>query len=136
APGKVLFPAADPIGKQVRIGRTQYTVVGVFGERPNPLGGKQADEFAIIPHTTWQKLYGADSLRIFGIVHRDVSIVVIPREGVTQEAAMREARELMRARHGLRLDQEDDFDIPTQAALFQLWERISGGLVIALVVIS
>jgi len=39
APGKVLFPAADPIGKQVRIGRTQYTVVGVFGKRPNPLGG-------------------------------------------------------------------------------------------------
>ena len=81
APGKVLFPATDPIGKQVRIGRTLYTVVGVFGKRPNPLGGSQADEFAIIPHTTWQKVYGADALRIFGVVHRDVSIIVDPARG-------------------------------------------------------
>ena len=136
APGTTLFPATDPIGKQVRIGKAQYTVVGVFGKRPNPMGGTGPDEFAIIPHTTWQKVYGADSLRIFGIVHRDVSIVVIPREGVTQAAAMREVQEIMRARHGLRLDQEDDFDIATQAALFQLWERISGGIFMALVVIS
>src|SRR6187397_789827 len=136
APGKVLFPAADPIGKLVRIGRTQYTVVGVFGKRPNPLGGNQADEFAIIPHTTWQKVYGADALRIFGIVHRDVSIIVIPRDEVPQAAAMREVEEIMRARHGLRLDQESDFDVATQAALFQLWDRISSGIFMALVVIS
>ena len=136
APGTTLFPAADPIGKQVRMGRTLYTVVGVFGKRPNPLGGSGPDEFAIIPHTTWQKVYGADALRIFGIVHRDVSIIVIPRDGVTQEAAMREVEEIMRARHGLRLDQESDFDIATQAALFQVWERISGGIFLALVVIS
>jgi putative ABC transport system permease protein len=136
APGSALFPATDPIGKQVRMGRTLYTVVGVFGKRPNPLGGSGPDEFAVVPHTTWQKVYGADALRIFGIVHRDISIIVIPREGVTQEAAMREIGEVMRARHGLRLDQENDFDIATQAALLQLWERISGGIFLALVVIS
>ena len=115
---------------------SQYTVVGVFGKRPNPLGGNQADEFAIIPHTTWQKVYGADALRIFGIVHRDVSIIVIPREDVPQAAAMREVEEIMRARHGLRLDQESDFDIGTQDALFKVWERISSGIFLALVVIS
>jgi hypothetical protein len=111
----------------------QYTVVGVFGKRPNPLGGNQADEFAIIPHTTWQKVYGADALRIFGIVHRDVSIIVIPRENVPQAMAIREVEEIMRARHGLRLDQESDFDIGTQDALFKVWERISGGIFLALV---
>jgi len=136
APGNTLFPAADPVGKQVRIGRTQYTVVGVFGKRPNPLGGTQADEFALIPHTTWQKVYGADALRIFGIVHRDIAMIVIPRDDVTQAAAMREIEEIMRARHGLRLDQENDFDIATQAAMLQVWERISGGIFLALVVIS
>ena len=136
APGKVLFPATDPIGKQIRIGRTQYTVVGVFGKRPNPLGGTQADEFAIIPHTTWQKVYGADALRIFNIVHRDIAMIVIPRDGVTLPAAMREVEEIMRARHGLRLDQESDFDIGTQDALFKVWERISSGIFLALVVIS
>jgi putative ABC transport system permease protein len=136
APGTTLFPNTDPIGKQVRIGRTLYTVVGVFGKRPNPLGGSGPDEFAIIPHTTWNKVYGADALRIFGIVHRDIMIVVIPREGVTQQAAMREVQDIMRARHGLKLDQEDDFDIATQAALFKVWDSISSGIFMALVVIS
>jgi putative ABC transport system permease protein len=42
----------------------------------------------------------------------------------------------MRARHGLRLDEESDFDIGTQDALFKVWERISGGIFLALVVIS
>ena len=42
----------------------------------------------------------------------------------------------MRARHGLRLDQESDFDIGTQDALFKVWERIGSGIFLALVVIS
>src|SRR5688500_2174955 len=45
APGKALFPSSDPIGKQIRIGRSLYTVVGVFAKRPNPLGGSGPDEF-------------------------------------------------------------------------------------------
>jgi putative ABC transport system permease protein len=137
APGKALFPAADPIGKQIRIGRSLYTVVGVFAKRPNPLGGSGPDEFAIIPHTTWQKVYGADALRIFGVVHRDVTIIVIPREDVSRVAAMREIEEIMRSRHGLRLDQESDFDMATQDALFKVWEQMSGGIgVMAIMTIS
>lgn len=49
-------------------------MVGVFGRRPNPFGGTGVDEFAVIPWTTWQKAYGADGFRIFGIVHRNVTI--------------------------------------------------------------
>jgi putative ABC transport system permease protein len=65
-----------------------------------------------------------------------VSIIVIPRDEVPQATAMREVEEIMRARHGLRLDQESDFDIGTQDALFKVWERISSGIFLALVVIS
>ena len=49
APGTALFPPRIRFGKLVRIGRTEYTVVGVLGKRPNPLGGSGADEFAIVP---------------------------------------------------------------------------------------
>jgi putative ABC transport system permease protein len=49
---------------------------------------------------------------------------------------MREVEEIMRARHGLRLDQESDFDIGTQEAIFKIWERISSGIFMALVAIS
>ncbi len=116
--------------------RHEYTVVGVFGKRPNPFGGNQADEFAILPWTTWQKAYGADAFRIFGVVHRDVVIIAIPREEVSRADAMREVEEIMRSRHGLRLDQENDFDIATQDALFKVWDQLSRAIFLALVVIS
>jgi putative ABC transport system permease protein len=136
APAKALFPNTDPIGKKVRAGKGEYTVVGYYGKRPNPLGGSQADEFAVVPWTSWQKVYGADGFRILGIVHRDVTIIAIPREGVPQANAIREVEEIMRARHGLRLDQESDFDIGTQDALFKFWDNLSRAVFLALVVIS
>jgi putative ABC transport system permease protein len=42
----------------------------------------------------------------------------------------------MRIRHGLRLDEPDDFDLVTQDAILQLWDRISRATFLGLVVIS
>jgi putative ABC transport system permease protein len=136
APAKALFPNTDPIGKKVRAGKAEYTVVGYYGKRPNPLGGSQADEFAVVPWTSWQKVYGKDGFRILGVVHRDITVIAIPREGVPQADAITEVETIMRARHGLRLDQESDFDIGTQDALFKFWDNLSRAVFLALVVIS
>jgi putative ABC transport system permease protein len=136
APAQVLFPLADPIGKRVRAGKAEYTVIGVLGKRPNPFGGNEADEFAIVPWTTWQKVYGADALRIFGIVHRDVNVVVIPREDVPRETALREVEEIMRSRRGLKLDEESDFDIETQETFLKFWDQLSSAIFLALVAVS
>ena len=136
APARTLFPAVDPDRQAGPHGRHAYTVVGVFGKRPNPLGGTGPTSSRSSRTRPGRRSTAPTRFRIFGIVHRDIAIIVIPREGVTQAAAMREVEEIMRARHGLRLDQENDFDIATQAALLQFWERISGGIFLALVVIS
>jgi putative ABC transport system permease protein len=136
APARALFPNSDPIGKRIRAGKAEYTVVGYFAKRPSPLGGSGPDEFAVVPWTTWQKVYGVDGFRIFGIVHRDVTIIAIPREEVPRADAVREVEEIMRARHGLRLDQESDFDIGTQDALFKVWDQLSSAIFLALIVIS
>jgi putative ABC transport system permease protein len=136
APARVLFPDIDPIGKRIRAGKHEYTVVGVFGARPNPFGGTAFDEFAVVPWTTYQKAYGIDGFRIFGIVHRDVSIVAVPREEVLRSDAILEVEAILRSRHGLRLDQENDFDIATQDTLFKFWDQISRAIFLALIVIS
>ena len=47
-----LFPAADPVGKVVRMDGRAYTVVGVFGQRPSPLG--DANSFVTVPWTTYE----------------------------------------------------------------------------------
>jgi putative ABC transport system permease protein len=60
----------------------------------------------------------------------------VPRDGVSQARAIADIERVMRIRHGLRLDQANDFDIVTQDAFLQLWDRISQGTFFALVVIS
>ena len=49
---------------------------------------------------------------------------------------MADAERVMRIRHGLKLDQPDDFDLLTQDAFLKLWDQISQGTFLALVVIS
>src|SRR6185295_12577474 len=65
-----------------------------------------------------------------------IQIAVVPREGVSQETAMADVQRVMRIRHGLKLDDPDDFDLVTQDAFLKLWDRISQATFFALIVIS
>ena len=56
APAETLFPNTDPIGKQIRVGPEEFTVLGVLSKRPSLLGGNP-DEFAVIPISTYDKIY-------------------------------------------------------------------------------
>src|SRR5512145_3068516 len=53
-----LFPSTDPLGKKVRIGSNEFTVIGVLGKRPSPGGFGGADDLAVIPFTAHEKFYG------------------------------------------------------------------------------
>ena len=50
----------DPIGKPIRIGDVEYTVIGVVGKRPSPGGFAGADDFAIMPYTAFRKQFGSE----------------------------------------------------------------------------
>ncbi len=146
SPYKALFPNQDPIGKFVRIGSGVYEVVGVVAPRPSVGGfGTGQDEFAVIPYTTHQKLFGWQRRR--GNIHmggttadastmQSAMIAIVPREGATRDAAMDEVEQIMRIRHGLKLDQPDDFDIITQDAALKVWDQVSQATFLGLVVIS
>jgi putative ABC transport system permease protein len=125
----------DPIGKAVRIGSAEYTVLGVIGKRPSPGGFGGADDFAIIPYTTFRKQFGSEKVRRqFGGIF--AMIPVLPKEGVSREEMMREVEAIMRIRHGLTLDQPNDFDLVTSDAILAVWDQISSAILLALVVIS
>ena len=136
-PFQALFPAVDPIGKTVRIGNQPYTVIGVIGPRPG-LGGLDAgqDDVALIPHSAYQKQFGVRLSQSRRGRMQFLLIGAVPREGVAREDAVRDVTEVMRIRHGLRLDEPNDFDIMTQDTALRLWEQISGATFLALVAIS
>jgi putative ABC transport system permease protein len=143
-PWQSLFPNIDPIGKVVRIGSNEFTVIGVLGKRPSPGGfSTGADDFAVIPFSAHEKFYGKvlkGSAKISAnsfnpAVFRTAMIAVVPREGMRDEA-MREVEALMRIRHKLNLEQPNDFDLVTQDAVLKVWDQISQATFLGLVVIS
>jgi putative ABC transport system permease protein len=133
APGETLFKNTDPIGKKIRIGRDEFTVVGVFGKRPSPIGGNP-DEFAVIPITTYDKLYPPPRFR--GIIMRFLMISVVPYPGVGRAQIQGEVEQIMRSRHRLRLDQESDFDLVTSEVVMKIFDQLTQAVFLALVVIS
>jgi putative ABC transport system permease protein len=142
-PYQALFAASgtDPIGKMVRVGAERYTVVGVFVERP-AVGGFNAgqDDFVVLPYTAYQRQFGLRGATVGRGANRRVvvpmQIAAVPRDGVPQSVALAEVQQVMRSRHGLRLDDPDDFDLVTQDAILELWDSISQATLLALVVIS
>jgi putative ABC transport system permease protein len=128
----------DPIGKTVRVGSHRCIVVGVFDKRPTAGGfNLGADDFAVIPYTTYQRHYGLNPT----IVRRGAAIVpiqisMVPREGVELADAIADVERVMRIRHGLRLDEPNDFDLTTLDSVLKLWDQISQATFFALVVIS
>ena len=125
----------DPIGKPVRVGGVEYTVIGVVGKRPSPGGFAGADDFAIMPYTAFRKQFGNEKRQRgpFGI---PVMIAVLPKDGVSREEAMAELETIMRIRHGLTLDKPNDFDLVTSDAILAVWDQISRAILLSLVVIS
>ena len=136
SPYEALFQknGTDPVGKKVRVGAAEYTVVGVLAKRPSAIGDQ--DDFVVIPQTTYQALFSGPQVRQRGFATGSATIVVVPYKTATHEEALQQVEEIMRIRHGLKLDEPDDFDVGTQDALLKVWDRISNGIFLALVVIS
>ena len=129
---------ADPIGKTVRIGSDQFQVVGVFSGRPSPGNfSLNQDDFVVLPYTTFQRVYGVSVVQSFrGRFGTPVMLAAVPRAGVSQSEALDDIEQILRSRHGLRLDEQNDFDLVTQDALMRVWDQVSQATFFALVVIS
>jgi putative ABC transport system permease protein len=138
-PYQALFEprAIDPIGKVVRLGSVEYTVIGVMDKRPS-IGSfaMGQDDFTVIPYTAYRKQFGSEKIRTGPFGGVGGMIAVVPHDSVTREEAMREVETIMRIRHGLTLDKPNDFDLVTSDAILAVWDQISAAILLSLVVIS
>jgi len=112
-----LLKGADPIGKEIRVSGVPYTVIGL-GDRQGKTFGQSQDNWVAVPLTAYQKTYGtAKSVIIYNQA---------PSGAEQMEAAVDQARLIMR---GLRHDRpgaEDSFTIETSSALAGLLGTITG----------
>ena len=118
-----LFPTADPLGETVRVRGRHFTIVGIAEPQGTTFGVTQ-DDFVVISLETWQKIFDRRA---------DVDISIKAADPDDVQAAIDEARMLMRIRHKLRPSEEDDFGFITTQEFLELYQRVTTGVYSALV---
>ncbi|HWO01178.1 MAG TPA: ABC transporter permease [Blastocatellia bacterium] len=109
-----LFPGADPLGQTIQIDDHQYAIVGV-AQKKGTVFGFSRDNFAKIPLSTFQKIYGS---------RRSVNISIKAREGQMQQAED-QARLITRTQHHLDYHETDDFGMITSEGVNELFNNLT-----------
>jgi len=99
----VLFGNEDPIDGVIRIKKIPFRVIGVLGAKGQTGHGTDQDDVVMIPYTTMQK-------RVMAITHVQSIVVSAVSAEKTQEA-QQQMTALLRQRHRIQPDQDDDFFI-------------------------
>jgi len=123
-----LFGPADPIGKVIRVRGLPCKVVASMHRKGLSVSGQDQDDTVILPYTTaMKKIKGNDWLD--DVLCSAVSPNVIKMAG--QQAAA-----LLRDRHHLRPDQDDDFNIRNPEDVIQAQLEASRTMTTLLVAIA
>ena len=107
-----LFGDEDPVGRTIRIEKSPYLVTGVLAAKGQSLDGRDQDDTVLIPVTTAQrKLFGSQfqgSVRF---------LMVQASSAQAMPAAEREMNQLLRQRHHIKDDMDEDFSVRNLTAI-------------------
>ncbi|MFN0161084.1 MAG: ABC transporter permease, partial [Burkholderiales bacterium] len=107
-----LFGDEDPVGKTIRIRNSPYLVIGALSRKGQSLDGRDQDDTILVPVTTAQrKLFGS---QFPGTVRY---MMVQAGSADLMDGVEREITELLRQRHRLNADAENDFTIRNLTAV-------------------
>jgi putative ABC transport system permease protein len=106
---KNLFADGDPIGSEIRLGKTPFTVVGVLAPKGQTASGSDQDDVVIVPYTAAQT-----RLNGFSFVGQILAMASSPNDLL---AAQEEIKVIMRAAHGIPNGGTDDFTVRDQTAI-------------------
>jgi putative ABC transport system permease protein len=127
-----LFGATDPLGQTINIGDSlPCRVIGVLLSKGQTPGGRDLDDIVLIPVTTFQAFLGMPQ------GYEEIHIQVRSRDML--DAAIAEARSIVRRSHALSNGQPDDFRIssPAQSARVANYvSQILTGLLMAIASVS
>ena len=130
-PARRLFPdVPNPVGRTVRINGVPFRVIGVMSDKGGSAFGDYND-LAFIPITVAQEmLYDARDPRTGELLVTGIMLQAARAE-YTDEI-VRRITTLLRERHRIRFQDEDDFAILTQFELISIFGQISSVLTVFL----
>ena len=100
-----LFAGADPIGQTIRVRKIPFTVIGTLVPKGQSAQGQDQDDTILMPISTAKKKVVGGRQNNAGTVGQ---IIVQARDGRTQQA-LTEITELLRQRHKLQPNEDNDF---------------------------
>jgi putative ABC transport system permease protein len=114
-----LFGGSDPIGQVIRIKNVPFTVVGTLVPKGQSPMGQDQDDVILLPISTAKK-------KVLGVNQANAasvgSIMVQARDGSLMSQAEEQTRTLLRQRHRLQPNQEDDFTVRNLEEVFSAQE--------------
>lgn len=124
------FPFESPLEKTLEIGGQQFRVVGVLEKREQLFGGGGGnnDQSNII----YMPMGSALKLKPNA---EDLFILAIAREG-SFDKAKDDIEDLLRVRRNVKLGEKNNFGMATAASIVDQFQAITGGVFLAMVVIS
>ena len=99
-----LFAGGDPVGQTIRVKNLPFRVLGVLAPKGSNAWGRDQDDVIMVPYTTVQKKFQRGVLYV-------QSGIVQAVNSTASYAAQEQIRELLRQRHRLGPEQDDDFFI-------------------------
>jgi putative ABC transport system permease protein len=120
------FPGTDPLGKVIRIGNDEFTVIGTL-EKIGSVLGQDQDNFVIVPLNRYFRMRPRFSLTL--------NVLTSETPG-SFERAQDEVTALLRARRHVRPGAENDFFIGTKESYMSLWQSISGAFFAVFMMVS
>jgi len=120
-----LFLGVDSIGKTLRIGSDEFTVIGTV-EKVGSVLGQDQDNFVMVPLSVFLRMQGA---------HTSLTINV---KATSQdfESAQDQAQLILRARRHLAPKAENDFFLGTKESYMALWRSISSAFFAVFIMVS
>ncbi|MBE6447748.1 MAG: FtsX-like permease family protein [Alphaproteobacteria bacterium] len=113
-----LFGDVDPIGRTIRIKGIPFKVIGVLSKRGQSSMGQDQDDVVYIPITTAQK-------KVMGTILPDQvrHIMLQAIDTDSTYTAQDDIRELLRQRHNLGANKEDDFVIMNLTQMMEMMKN-------------
>jgi putative ABC transport system permease protein len=123
-----LFGAEDPIGKVIRVKNLPCKVIGVLHPKGLSMSGQDQDDNIILPYTTAQKKMKGNAWL------DDILCSAVSQDSV--KLAGQEAAAILRDRHHLRPEEDDDFNIRNPEDIIQAQMEASKTLTVLLIAIA
>lgn len=116
-----LFPRGNAVGNSIKIDGRPFRIIGV-GKELGSAFGQTRDMYVAVPLSTFLSVYGS---------RRTITISAASTSPETYDAAIDEARTLMRVRRKLGPSEKDNFGIVTPSAINELRDKIFGTIQVA-----